>query len=119
MGASASGREFSRGKMKHAARLALESEHFRHSPGEIVLGRRSVDLDGVQSQTRRFLAQDVREHPIAFEQVAQGSFRVTGPRDKSPRGSATTLDHCLTKIRRRQKPDSTGRRAEERLHKLW
>ena len=44
-----------------------EAEHVRHSLGEFVLGRRGVDFNGGQFKTRRFLAEDVREHPIAFE----------------------------------------------------
>lgn len=48
-------------------RRGLESEHFRHSLGEIVLSHRGVDLNGGHFQTCRFLAEDVREHPIALK----------------------------------------------------
>jgi hypothetical protein len=53
-----------------------ESEHFRDSFDKIVLSHRGVDLNGWQFQTRRFLAEDVGEHPIALKQVTQGSFRI-------------------------------------------
>ena len=47
-----------------------ESEQVRHLPREVVFGCRSVDFNCGQIQTCRFVANDVRKHPIAFEQVA-------------------------------------------------
>src|SRR5262249_47997210 len=73
-------------------------EYPTHLLRKIVLGHRGVDFNGGQSQMLRFLANDVREHPIAFEQVAQGSFRVTGPREKAPHCSASPLDDCLAEL---------------------
>ena len=82
------------------ARRGSESEHVRYSPGEIVLGRGGVDLDGGQPRPRRLFAQHVREHPVAFEQVAQGPSRVSGPGEKYPRPFAPTLDHRLADLLR-------------------
>ena len=96
-----------------------ESEYVRHLPDEIVFGRGDVDFNHGQCQTRRFLAEDFREHPIAFDQVAQGSFRITRPGEKVPRGSTAILDHCLTKVGRREEPDGTIRDGEERLDEVW
>ena len=98
---------------------ASESEYVRHSPGEIVLRRREVDLNSVQSQTCRFIAEDVREHSIAFEQVAQGPLRIAGPGEKSPRRSAASLDHCVSKVGRRKEPDGTTGYGEKRLDEVW
>jgi hypothetical protein len=96
-------------------RRGSESEHSRHTSGEAVLGRCGVDLKGGQSQTRRFLAEGVREHPVAFEQVAQGSFRIGGPGEK-PRGrSAPTLDHRPAEVWRREEPDGLSMYGEEGL----
>ena len=67
------------------SRNTTESELFRHSLGEIVLSHRGVDLNSGQFQTRRFLTEDIREHPVAFEQVPQGSFRIGGLGEKSRR----------------------------------
>ena len=69
-----------------------ESEHFRHSLDEIVLSHRGVDLNGGHFQTLRFLAEDVCEHPIALKQVAQGSFRIGGPGEKSRRRSKAVME---------------------------
>src|SRR3954466_8346400 len=53
--------------------VVSESEHLRHPAGQIAFRHRGVDLDGGEFQVRRLLAEDVREHLVAFEQVAQGS----------------------------------------------
>ncbi|HKG47227.1 MAG TPA: hypothetical protein VKB02_10895 [Pyrinomonadaceae bacterium] len=96
-----------------------QTEDFRHSLNEIVLCHRGVDLDGVQSEARCLLAEDLGEHTVALEQVTQGPFRVAGPREKSRRRSAPTLDHCLTEVRHRQEPDGMSRCGEERLNEAW
>ena len=62
-----------------------EAEQVCHPFDDIVLGCRVVDLNRRQAQARCFFTEDVREHPIAFEQVTEGSFRVGGPGEKSPR----------------------------------
>ena len=47
----------------------LEAEAVCHSLGEIVFGRGGVDFNRVQVESRCLLAQHLREHAIAFEQV--------------------------------------------------
>ena len=99
--------------------VGSEAEYVRHALYEVVLSQRGIDFNSRQSQARRFLAQDVREHPIAFEQIAQGSFRIRGLGEKSPRRSAAFLNHCLTELRRREQPDGTTRFGQERFDELW
>lgn len=94
-----------------------ESEHFRHSPYKFLLSHCNVNLNGRHFQTRRFLSQNVRKHPVAFEQVAQGSFGSICPCKKSCRRTSTTLEHFLSKVRRRKKPDRLSRFREKRLDK--
>src|SRR6185369_13079355 len=94
-------------------------KYVSHLSHEVVLGRRDVDLNRRQSQTRCFLTQEVREHPIAFEQVTQGFFGVTGLREKSPGRSAAACDDGLAELGRRQKPDGMSRNGEKRLHEAW
>lgn len=44
--------------------LRLRVRKGRSLAGEIVFGRRGIDLNGGQLQTRGFVAQDLRKHPI-------------------------------------------------------
>src|SRR5687768_8683335 len=96
-----------------------EFEHFRHSLREICFSHRDLNLNGGQFHTRRFLAENVREHPIALKQVAQRSFGIAGLGEKAPCRSTTTLDDFLTESGRRKQPDGASRNGEERLDQTW
>ena len=61
-----------------------ESERFREPLGQAILGHRGIDLDDVQSETLRLLAEACGEHPVALEQVVQGRLRVAGPAGDVP-----------------------------------
>ena len=71
-------------EFSHRVQRGSESERGRYSLREIVFSCCSVDFNGGQTKSRRFLAQNLREHAIAFEQVAQSSFGVRRPGKKSP-----------------------------------
>lgn len=96
-----------------------ESESGRYSLREIVFCRCGVDFNGGQSQPSRFLPQNFREHSIPFEQVGQSSFGVPGAGEKSPRRSATILDHGLAELRRWQEPDGLTGFGEKRFDEMW
>src|SRR5688500_7327463 len=85
----------------------------------MVLGRRGANPDGGQPQTCRLPAKEVREHPVAFEQVTQGSVRIRDPSEESPRQAAPTLDYRPAEVRRRQHPDGAPKYGEERLDEVW
>ena len=48
----------------------FQVEYLQNAPNEHILRNCLVDVDGGKLQSRSVLAQDVREHPIAFEQIA-------------------------------------------------
>jgi hypothetical protein len=47
----------------------LKAEQFCYALRKIVLSRRGVDIDRRQSKTRRFLTEDLGEHPVALKQI--------------------------------------------------
>src|SRR5918912_269546 len=55
-----------------------QPENPRHALDKVVLAHRGVDLDRGQVQARRLRREAIGEHPVAFEQVALGAFRVAG-----------------------------------------
>lgn len=100
-------------------RRCLQSKQFRHSSGQIIHSHRWVNLNAVQFQTLRFLVEAVGEHGIAIEQVAEGPLRVACFPEKSPFRSPTTIEHNLTELGSREKPDSVTNHGEERLYEVW
>jgi SAM-dependent methyltransferase len=104
-----------RRRRQHAG---LESERFRHPPGQIILGHRVVDCDDAQPELLSFLAEAFREHPISFEQVVQGALRISGlPGDLPQRAPA--VEGGPAEVGRREKPHGVIRHSEEWLHEAW
>jgi hypothetical protein len=100
-------------------RRCLQSKRFRHSSGQIIHSHRGVNLNGAQFQKLRFLAEAVGEHGIAIEQVVEGPLRVTCFSEKSPFRPPATIDHSLTELGSREKPNSVTTHGEERLNEVW
>ena len=100
------------------SRLSSESERLRDPVGQIILGRRDVDLDDAQFETLRLPAKAFGEHPIALEQVVQGPGRITGlPSDLPQRAPA--VERSPAEAGRRQESDCMIGHTEERLYQAW
>src|SRR4051794_3737414 len=81
-----------------------QSERLRHSPGQVILAHRGVDLDDGQVQGLRLLVEAFGEHAIALEQVAQGSLRIAGLAGDVPR-RAPAVEGGPPEAGRREEPD--------------
>src|SRR5262249_49700348 len=97
----------------------LQSKRFPHSSGQNIHSPPGGSLNAVQFQTLRFLVEVVGEHGIAIEQVAEGPLRIACFSKKSPLRPPTTIEHSLTELGSREKPNSLTMHGEERLYEVW